>query len=52
VFRTRGDNNLVAACDNLFLEHASDWLVREITLYLKRTFKRLDVSSRSFVKLI
>ena len=52
VFRTRGDNNLVAACDNLFLEHASDWLVREITLYLKRTFKRLDVSSRSLVTLI
>jgi benzoyl-CoA-dihydrodiol lyase len=52
VFRTRGDNNLVAAYDDLLLEHASDWLVREITLYLKRTLKRLDVSSRSLVTLI
>ena len=52
VFRTKGDNNLVAAYDELLLKHASDWLVREITLYLKRTLKRLDVSSRSLVTLI
>jgi len=52
VFRTKGDNNLVAAYDDLLLKHASDWLVREITLYLKRTLKRLDVSSRSLVTLI
>jgi len=51
VFRTKGDNNLVAAYDDLLLKHASDWLVREITLYLKRTLKRLDVSSRSLVTL-
>ena len=52
VFRTRGDNSLVAAYDELLLDNASDWLVREITLYLKRTLKRLDVSSRSLVTLI
>jgi benzoyl-CoA-dihydrodiol lyase len=57
VFRTRGDNSLVAAYDDMLLEHAfiddpSSWLVREITLYLKRTLKRLDVSSRSLVTLI
>jgi benzoyl-CoA-dihydrodiol lyase len=52
VFRSRGDDALVAAYDNLLLEHATDWLVREITLYLKRTLKRLDVSSRSLVTLI
>ena len=52
VFRTKGDNNLAAAYDDLLLKHASDWLVREITLYLKRTLKRLDVSSRSLVTLI
>ncbi len=33
-------------------ENASDWLAREITLYLKRTLKRLDVSSRSIITLI
>jgi benzoyl-CoA-dihydrodiol lyase len=43
---------MVAAYDNLLLENASDWLVREIILYLKRTLKRLDVSSRSLVTLI
>jgi benzoyl-CoA-dihydrodiol lyase len=52
VFRTRGDNSQVAAYDGLLLEHSADWLVREITLYLKRTLKRLDVSSRSLVTLI
>ena len=52
VFRTRGDGALAAGYDDLLLEHATDWLVREITLYLKRTLKRLDVSSRSLVTLI
>ncbi len=52
VFRTLGDSSLMAAYDDILLEHASDWLVREIILYLKRTLKRLDVSSRSLVTLI
>ncbi|MEE3014034.1 MAG: 2,3-epoxybenzoyl-CoA dihydrolase [Chloroflexota bacterium] len=52
VFRTRGDGALAVAYDNLLLEHSSDWLIREITLYLKRMLKRLDVSSRSLVTLI
>ena len=52
VFRSQGDSNLVAAFDDLLLENASNWLVREITLYLKRTLKRLDVSSRSLITLI
>ncbi len=34
------------------LENADDWLVREIVLYLKRTCKRLDVTSRSLIALI
>ena len=52
VFRTVGDNGLVEAADRALLEHAGHWLVREITLYLKRTLKRLDVSSRSLIALI
>ena len=52
VFRSQGDSKLVAAYDDVLLENASDWLVREITLYLKRTLKRLDVSSRSLVTLV
>ena len=52
VFRTTGENALVEAADKALLDHAGDWLVREITLYLKRTLKRLDVSSRTLIALI
>ena len=52
VFRTVGDAKLVQAYDNLLLACADHWLAREVTLYLKRTLKRLDVSSRSLVALI
>ncbi|HEY3872527.1 MAG TPA: 2,3-epoxybenzoyl-CoA dihydrolase [Actinocrinis sp.] len=52
VVRTRGDAERVLAYDSLLLEHADDWLANEITLYLKRTLKRLDVTSRSIIALI
>ena len=52
VFRTTGDAALVQAYDDLLLASADHWLAREVTLYLKRTLKRLDVSSRSLVALI
>jgi benzoyl-CoA-dihydrodiol lyase len=52
VFRTEGSGDLVEAHDRALQEHAGDWLVREIRLYLKRTFKRLDVSSRSLFALV
>ena len=42
----------MAAYDELLEAAADDWLVREITLYLKRTLKRVDVSSRSLISLI
>ena len=52
VFRTCGDGRRVAAYDHLLLESGGYWLAREVVLYLKRTLKRLDVSSRSLVALI
>ena len=52
VFRTKGDAALVQAYDDLLRSIGEDWLAREITLYLKRTLKRLDVSSRSLVALV
>ncbi|HXA95663.1 MAG TPA: benzoyl-CoA-dihydrodiol lyase, partial [Candidatus Dormibacteraeota bacterium] len=52
VLRTTGKADLVEAHDRALLEHEADWLVREIRLYLKRTLKRLDVSSRSIFALI
>ena len=52
MFRTKGDAALVQGYDDLLLSTADNWLAREITLYLKRTLKRLDVSSRSLVALV
>ena len=52
IVRTRGDASRVLAHDALLLEHSGDWLAREIVLYLKRTLKRLDVTSRSIIALI
>jgi benzoyl-CoA-dihydrodiol lyase len=53
VLRTRGDARKVLAYDDLLLAStASDWLAKEIVLYLKRTLKRLDVTSRSLITLL
>jgi len=52
VLRTAGSAEAVEAYDRLLADAAHDWLVREIRLYLKRTLKRLDVTSRSLVALI
>ena len=52
VFKTSGSADAVEAYDRLLSGFAADWLVREIRLYLKRTLKRLDVSSRSVFALI
>jgi benzoyl-CoA-dihydrodiol lyase len=52
VFRTTGDPRLVLSYDELLLANSSDWLVNEIVGYLKRTLKRLDVTSRSLIALI
>ena len=52
VFRSTGDPAMVAAADQALLDNAGDWLVREITLYLKRVLKRVDVSSRSLIALV
>jgi benzoyl-CoA-dihydrodiol lyase len=52
VLRSKGDPEAVAAVDAALLAHAGDWLVREVTLYLKRTLKRMDLSSRSLIALV
>jgi benzoyl-CoA-dihydrodiol lyase len=52
LFRTTGRADVVEAYDRRLSDHQADWLVREIRLYLKRTLKRLDVSSRSIFALI
>jgi len=52
VLRTAGDSAAVLAYDALLLDNRDDWLANEIILYLKRTLKRLDVTSRSLIALI
>jgi benzoyl-CoA-dihydrodiol lyase len=52
VLQSQGDGALVEAYDALLATEQSNWLVREIVLYWKRTLKRLDVSSRSLIALI
>jgi benzoyl-CoA-dihydrodiol lyase len=52
VLHSQGDATLVEAYDALLTKEPSNWLVREIVLYWKRTLKRLDVSSRSLIALV
>ena len=52
IFKTEGESAKVEAADKALLDNADHWLVREITLFMKRTFKRVDVSSRSIITLI
>jgi benzoyl-CoA-dihydrodiol lyase len=52
MLRSEGDPATVLAIDELLEAHKDDWLVREIRLYWKRVFKRIDVTSRSLIALI
>ena len=52
VLKTRGDQDAMLALDNLLLAHQDHWLVREMLHFMKRTLKRLDLTSRSFFALI
>ncbi len=52
VFKTEGDAQAVLAHDDLMLGAGGDWLMREIRHYLKRVFKRLDVTPKSLMALV
>ncbi|MDB5822505.1 MAG: benzoyl-CoA-dihydrodiol lyase [Herminiimonas sp.] len=52
ILKTSGDAQAVLAVDASLLQHQSHWLVRETTGLMRRTFARLDVSSRSLFALI
>jgi benzoyl-CoA-dihydrodiol lyase len=51
VFKSQGGNECLAGYDQL-LHDDSDWLIREIVLYWKRTLKRIDVTSRTTIALV
>jgi benzoyl-CoA-dihydrodiol lyase len=52
IVRAVGDPEAVLAVDRTLHTHRGHWLVREIVHSIKRTLKRLDLTSRSFFALI
>jgi len=52
LIKTEGDADAVRAMDAVLAANASHWFVRETVGLLRRTFSRLDVSSRSLFALI
>ena len=52
LLKTAGDPRAVLASDAVVLANQGDWLVRETMGMLRRTFARLDVSSRTMYAII
>ncbi len=52
ILKTKGDTQNVLDLDLLLQNHSTDWFVRETLGYLRRTFARLDVSSRSIFAVV
>src|SRR3954465_11069695 len=52
VVKTRGDQAAMLAVDQSLVTHREHWLVREIIHFMKRTLKRMDLTSRSFFAFI
>jgi len=47
ILKSSGDGARVAAHSALLEEQSADWFIREVLLFAQRTFKRLDVTSRT-----
>jgi benzoyl-CoA-dihydrodiol lyase len=52
VVRTEGDREAVLAIDRTLIAHQSNWLVRELIHFMKRTLKRMDLTARTFFAFI
>jgi benzoyl-CoA-dihydrodiol lyase len=52
ILKSEGDATAVLAADRAMLAHRDHWFVRETIGMLRRTFARLDVSSRTLFALI
>jgi benzoyl-CoA-dihydrodiol lyase len=52
LLRTTGDPQKVLEVDLILHDNAGHWLVREIIHFIKRTLKRLDLTSMSIIALI
>ena len=52
VLKTRGDSAAMKSVDASLLAHGGHWLVRETINFLRRSLRRIDVTSRSLIALI
>jgi benzoyl-CoA-dihydrodiol lyase len=52
LLRTDGSAQAVLAYDDFLARANGDWLMREIRHYLKRVFKRIDVTAKTFFAVI
>jgi len=52
LLKTKGDHKKVLTADAVLSMHQTDWFVREVIGMMRRTFARLDVSSRSLFALV
>jgi benzoyl-CoA-dihydrodiol lyase len=52
IVKTSGDAEQVLAIDAALIAHQDHWFVREIINFIRRTLKRMDLTSRSFFALI
>jgi benzoyl-CoA-dihydrodiol lyase len=52
LLETRGDARAVLAVDDFLLENQNHWFAREVLGMLRRTFARLEVSSRSMYAIV
>ena len=52
IVKTSGNADTVLAIDEFILNHQDNWFVREVLGMMRRTFARLDVTSRSIYAII
>jgi benzoyl-CoA-dihydrodiol lyase len=52
IIKTAGNADAVIAIDEFILKHQDNWFVREVLGMMRRTFARLDVTSRSIYAII
>jgi benzoyl-CoA-dihydrodiol lyase len=52
IFRTAGNPDAVLATDEFILKNQDNWFVREVLGMMRRTFARIDVTSRSIYAIV
>ena len=52
ILKTTGNKDVVLTIDEFLLNHQRNWFVREVLGMMRRTFARIDVTSRSIYALV